>query len=60
MKAIKFNFSIETCYVNSKSCEIIELQFDDDATEEEIEKEVEEIYTEWLFEHNYGGFSKVS
>ena len=55
----KFNFSIATTYVRSEWKEVVELEFDDDATEEEIEKETEEAYQLWLSEHNYGGWSAV-
>jgi hypothetical protein len=55
----KFNFSIATTYIRSEWKEVVELEFDDDATEEEIEKEVEEAYQLWLYEHNYGGWSAV-
>jgi hypothetical protein len=54
-----YNFSIETNMVGSRVDDDIELQFDIDATKEEIEKQVTEIYTEWLFEHNNGGFHEV-
>lgn len=33
-----------------------ELEFDDDATEEEIEEEVNELYNEWLVAKNQGGW----
>ena len=54
-----YNFSIETNMVGSRVDDDIELQFDTDATEEEIEKQVTEIYTEWLFENNNGGFYEI-
>lgn len=55
----KFKFSIATNYINSEWSEEVELQFADDVTEEEIENEVNEIYTEWLFEKNQGGWFAV-
>ena len=59
MKVIKFKFSIATNYINSEWSEEVELHFDDDATEEEIENEVNEIYAEWLVEKNQGGWTAV-
>jgi len=40
----KFNFSIATTYIRREWKKVVELEFDDDATEEEIEKEVDEAY----------------
>lgn len=54
-----YNFSIETNRVGSRVDDDIELQFDDDATEKEIEQQVTEIYTEWLFGQNNGGFYEI-
>ena len=47
-------FSLATPYVNSEWKEEIELQFDDDATIEEIENQIDEIYQEWVNERNNG------
>ena len=54
-----YEFYVETRYVGSRVTDEIELQFDDDATEEEIEKEVEECWIEWRNENCEGGW-KVS
>ena len=55
----KFQFSIATNYIRSEWSEEVELQFEDDETEEEIENTVNEIYTQWLFENNQGGWFAV-
>lgn len=55
----KFKFSIGTMYINSTVTEIVELQFDDDATDDEIDDQVNEVYTEWLFERNTGSYVEV-
>lgn len=55
----KFKFSIATNYINSEWSEEIEIQFEDDATEQEIEDEVNQIYTDWLFEKNQGRWCAV-
>ncbi len=55
----KYNFSIATNLVRSEHSEIVEIHLDDDLTEDEIDAQVTEIYTEWLFENNQGGFSQI-
>jgi len=55
----KYRFSIATTYIQSEYSQVMELQFDDDETEEEIEQQVDEIYTQWLFEHNQGGYRLI-
>lgn len=56
-----YKFYVETRYVGSRVTEDIELDFDDDATEEEIESEVEEVYKDWMSNECEGGWeiSKV-
>ncbi len=56
----KYHFSISTNKIGSETSDEVELQFDDDLTDEEIEKQVTEIYTGWLFENNYGGFNEIN
>jgi len=51
---IQYEFCIATNRVGSEDKDIIDIEVDDDATEEDIEKQTNEIYTEWLFERNYG------
>lgn len=56
---IKFEFSVSTRYVNSTVKDELELEFDDDATEEEIEKEVEATWLEWRNEQCEGGWKRL-
>ena len=55
----KFKFSIATNYINSECSEDVVLHFDDDATEQQIEDEANQIYTEWLFENNHGSLTEI-
>lgn len=59
MKTKKYRFSIATRYINSEDYEIVELQFDDNATEDEINNEVSEIYQTWANERNQGYWKEV-
>lgn len=60
MKTLKYEFCIATNKHQSEYKQIVELSFDEDLTDEEIEEQVEEIYTEWLFTKNQGSYTKVS
>ena len=55
----KFRFSIATNFVRSEWTEDVELQFDDDATPDEIISQVDEIYSEWLFDKNRGSWYEI-
>jgi len=55
----KFRFSIATNFVRSEWTEDVELQFDDDATPDEIISQVDEIYAEWLFDKNRGSWTEI-
>lgn len=55
---LKFEFSIGTRYVGSDVKDEIELEFDDDATEQEIESQVEEVYKDWVWEQVDGGWKR--
>lgn len=55
----KFRFSLATRYVGSEVSQEMELGFEDNATKDEIENEVEQIYNEWLGNQNYGGFHEI-
>jgi hypothetical protein len=56
MKVIEFEFNVGTCYVGSTVKDIITLEFDDDATEEEIDKAAGEAWVEWRAERCDGGW----
>ena len=53
-----FKFWGETRYVNSKVEDTVTMSFDDEATEDEIEREVEECWVEWRNEQCDGGWSE--
>lgn len=59
MSTVKYEFCISTNKVGSEVKEIVEIDLDDDLTEEEIDNQVGEVYTEWLFEKNQGWAVKV-
>lgn len=59
MIARKFKFSIATNYINSEWSEEVELRFDDGTSEEEIEVQVNEVYTEWMSKKNQGGWVSI-
>lgn len=56
----KFRFSIATNFVRSEWTEDVELEFDDDTTPDEIISQVDEIYTEWLFDKNRGSWTEIN
>lgn len=55
----KYLFSIATNVSQSSNEEEIELHFDDNATEKEIESIVQEEYISWVCEKNRGGFQEI-
>jgi hypothetical protein len=55
----KYEFQVRTWYINSTVKDVVELEFDDNATEEEIEKEVEEVWIEWRNNNCEDGFNRV-
>lgn len=46
---IEFKVSVSTCYVGSKVSDVLTIEVDDDATQEEIELLKEEVAKEWLW-----------
>ena len=55
----KFKFNISTNKYGSDCEDEIEIQFDDDETEEEIENQVNQIYQDWLNEKNQGFWIEI-
>lgn len=53
---IRVEFSIATNRVGSEEKEVVELEFLNNETEEQIEDAIQESYLEWLGEHNRGGY----
>lgn len=56
----KYKFSIATPYIKSEWSEEVELEFDDDLSEDEIDDQVSEIYSDWLFRKNGGTYSEIN
>lgn len=56
---LKFEFSIGTRYVGSTARDTVELEFDDDATDEEIEAAAEEAWKEWMWNEVDGGWKRL-
>jgi len=52
-------FTVSTRYVGSEVKDEIELNFEDDATEEEIEKELSETWCDWRNEQCDGGWELI-
>lgn len=57
---IKFEFAVGTRYINSTVKDVVTLEVDDDATEEEIEKEAEAAWIEWRAEQCEGGWKRLN
>lgn len=55
----RYNFTLETTMRGSVVSQILELQFDDDSTEEEITDQVNEVYEDWVSNNNNGGWSEI-
>jgi len=49
MKTIKFKFSVKTKNNGFEVTDVIYLNFTDEATDDEIEKEAEEALTDWMW-----------
>jgi hypothetical protein len=60
MKIITYEFNVGTRYVGSTVKDETTLEFDDDATQEEIESIVEEAWIEWRNEQCDGGWKVLS
>lgn len=48
MKTIKVKFYVSTNYVGSAVEEIVEIEVDEDASENEIESDIQAAYEDWL------------
>ncbi|MFZ1389458.1 MAG: hypothetical protein WAS34_18900 [Thiolinea sp.] len=56
----KFEFCIATNKIGSECKDIVEIEIEDDLTEDKVNDIVDEIYTEWLFEHNNGWCKEIT
>jgi hypothetical protein len=50
MKKITVKMSVGTTYVGSTVSDEVEFEFEDNATPEEIEKQIDEYYDEWVWD----------
>lgn len=57
---ITFEFYVSTRYVGSKVSDKVEIEFEDDATEKQIEALVEECWIDWRNEQCDGGWERVA
>lgn len=56
---IKFQFTVGTKYVGSTVKKEVELEFDDEATDDEIEEEAASVYQDWLNNQLDGGWERL-
>jgi len=55
----KFTFTLSTKYVGSDHSEEVEFEFDEDATQDDIDNQVSESYERWVLEHNCGNWVEI-
>lgn len=55
----KYKFWVETTYVNSNITEEIELIFEDNLSENEIDNKVYEYWSDWRDEKCNGGWREI-
>jgi hypothetical protein len=55
----KYFFSVSTYVVGSQDEEEVEIEFDGNETEEEINKKVEENYRDWMFDRLDGYWKEI-
>lgn len=51
MRIIKAEFRVSSRYVNTEYKETIQFEFEEDSTEYEIEKEIQEVFEQWVWEN---------
>lgn len=51
MRIIKAEFRVSSRYVNTEYKETIEFEFEEDSTEDEIGKEIQEVFEQWVWEN---------
>jgi hypothetical protein len=49
MKKIKVNFYVSTNVVGSEKEEVVEIEVDENLTEQEVNDIIDEEYTEWMY-----------
>jgi hypothetical protein len=60
MRKIEFEMSVSTRYVGSEVTDTFSIEVDDNATEEEIEKEMEDVTRDWMHEQIDWGWKIIS
>lgn len=56
---VKYKFSVGTHYVRSTVNEEVEVDVEDDATEEEIEDAAEQAWIDWMNQKINGGWKRI-
>lgn len=59
MKTIKVEFHVGTHYVGSTWSEIVEIEVDEEATEKEIEDELNKSLEDWVWDNIDSGFKII-
>lgn len=59
MKTIKVEFHVGTHYVGSTWSEIVEIEVDEEATEKEIEDELNQYLEGWVWNNIDSGFKII-
>ena len=59
MKTIKVEFHVGTNYVGSTCSDIVEIEVEEDATEQEIEEELCEYLEDWIPNNINSGFKII-
>ena len=55
----KYKFTVDVGFVNATREEVVEIEFDGDEVEEQIEKIVQDAYESWVWEKVDGGWEEV-
>jgi|LULY01.1.fsa_nt_gb hypothetical protein len=59
MKTIKVEFHVGTDRLGSTWSEIVEIEVGEDATEQEIEDEINDYFKDWIWENIDSGFKII-
>lgn len=59
MKTIKVEFYFSGRYINTDYTEVMEFEFPIDYTEEDMEKEITEELTGWLYKHSNATYNII-
>jgi len=56
MRTLNVEFTMSLNLVGCTKEDIVQIDVEDDATDEEIDEIINEEYTQWLFDQNQGGY----